>query len=199
LFTNSNLLQRSLLHILPIRLAEADRDHYDKACGSTCHKRKDLKIILAQLFAFSIWSIPLYYIPKDNMGPKSLIPMILTLTFFYGIHYSAQFLFKLKNGYRYSWVIKLIGPIACFCLNYFRDGANQDTLYGLFSMVNYDLLFMAQGAIDAIYVQEIEKVNEELSHTVMMPFTYWLYGLNHAWTAPTIYHNEGFLFFYPLY
>jgi hypothetical protein len=32
-----------------------------------------------------------------------------------------------------------------------------------------------------------------------MPAAYFLYGLNLALASPTIYTNEGFLFFYPLY
>ena len=32
-----------------------------------------------------------------------------------------------------------------------------------------------------------------------MPFMFVLFGLNLALCSPTIYHNEGFLFYYPLY
>jgi hypothetical protein len=49
----------------------------------------DLKIIAAQLGFLTLWAIPITIIPADDMGPKSLRPMIFTLTFFYGIHYSA--------------------------------------------------------------------------------------------------------------
>ena len=147
----------------------------------------------------TLWAIPCTYIPVDNMGPKSLLPMIFTLTFFYGIHYSAQLLFKLEDGHKYGLIIKATGPIAAFCLNYWRDGANQDTLYGLLAMVNYDLLFMAQGAIDKIYSKELQKCYDECSKTILMPLNFMLFGLNLAMCSPTIYHNEGFLFYYPLY
>jgi hypothetical protein len=84
-------------------------------------------------------------------------------------------------------------------LNYWRDGANQDTLYGLLAMVNYDMLFMAQGAIDTIYSKELTKCYEENSKTLLMPVCFFLFGFNLALASPTIHTNEGFLFFYPLY
>jgi hypothetical protein len=96
-------------------------------------------------------------------------------------------------------VVKSVGPIAALCLNYWRDGANQDTLYGLFAMINYDLLFMAQGAIDTIYYKEQDRCYTELSKTIMMPINFLVFGFNLALCSPTIYHNEGFLFYYPLY
>lgn len=84
-------------------------------------------------------------------------------------------------------------------LNYWRDGTNQDTIYGLVAMVNYDLLFMAQGAIDTIYHKEMTKCYEENSKTILMPLMLVMFVLNLALCSPTIYHNEGFLFYYPLY
>jgi hypothetical protein len=69
--------------------------------------------------------------------------MLVTLLFFYAVHFSAQLLFKLENGYRYAMVIKLVGPVASYCLNCWRDGSNQETMYGLYAMINYDLLFMS--------------------------------------------------------
>jgi hypothetical protein len=66
-------------------------------------------------------------------------------------------------------------------------------------MVNYDMLFMAQGAIDTIYSKELTKCYEENSKTIMMPLCFLLFGLNLALASPTIYTNEGFLFYYPLY
>ena len=90
-----------------------------------------------------MWAIPCYFIPKNNMGATSLLPMIFSLFLIYMVHYFAQVLVAGKDGYKYGLIIKAIGPLGCFVLNYYRDGANQDTLYGLFAMVNYDLLFMA--------------------------------------------------------
>lgn len=66
-------------------------------------------------------------------------------------------------------------------------------------MVNYDLLFMAQGAIDTVYSKELAKCYEENSKTIMMPLCFVAFGMNLSMLSPTIYHNEGFLFYYPLY
>jgi len=133
------------------------------------------------------------------MGAKSLLPMIFSLFLIYMVHYFSQLLISGKDGHKYGLLIKAIGPLGCFVLNYYRDGANQDTLYGLFAMVNYDLLFMAQGAIDTIYHKELTKCYEENSKTILMPFMFLVYGLNLSLNSPTIHTNEGFLFYYPLY
>lgn len=159
----------------------------------------DYKLIIAQAISLLMWSVPCYYIPENDMGAKSLLPMIFTLFFIYMVHYLAQLLIQRRNGYRYAIYIKFIGPIGAFFLNYWRDGANQDTIYGLFAMVNYDLLFMAQGAIDTIYHKEMSMCYEEYSKTILMPFMFMFFGLNLSLNSPTIYHNEGFLFYYPLY
>ena len=66
-------------------------------------------------------------------------------------------------------------------------------------MVNYDLLFMAQGAIDTLYAKEIQKCYDENSKTLLMPLCFMLFGLNLSLNSPTIYHHEGDLFMYPLY
>lgn len=55
---------------------------------------------------------------------------------------------KQEDGYRYSLYIRLIGFTATICLNYFYDGKSKDGIYGLLAMINYDLVFMAQGLID---------------------------------------------------
>ena len=115
----------------------------------------DYQLIGAQAIGLLMWCIPCYFIPADNMGPKSLMPMIFSLFIIYMVHYFAQILVSGPGGHKYGLIIKAIGPLGCFVLNYYRDGANQDTLYGLFAMVNYDLLFMAQGAIDTIYHKEL--------------------------------------------
>ena len=159
----------------------------------------DLKIIVGQLVMFFLWNIPLTIIPKNDMGHKSLRPMIMILIAVYAAYYFSQILLTRPGGHRYCWIIKLIGPAATLLLNTKRDGANQDTMYGLFAMVNYDLVFMAQGAIDTIYKDEMDKFYNDMSKTVLMPFMLIIFGLNLSMCSPTIYHNEGFLFFYPLY
>jgi len=55
---------------------------------------------------------------------SELIPMVASLAMIYAFHFSAQLLFKLKNGHKYAFIVKAVGPIGSFCLNYYRDGAN---------------------------------------------------------------------------
>lgn len=81
--------------------------------------------------------------------------MLVVLAFTYMVHFAAQYIFKLEFGRKYGFVIKLIGPLASYCLNVFKDGSEAETIYGLYAMINYDLLFMSQGIIDTIYQDEL--------------------------------------------
>jgi hypothetical protein len=51
-------------------------------------------------------------------------------------------------------MLKAIGPISLFILNEFRDGHNEETVYGFLAMINYDIIFMAQGIIDMLVWKE---------------------------------------------
>jgi hypothetical protein len=59
-----------------------------------------------------------------DTGYSELIPMVGALAMIYAFHFGAQLLFKLKNGYKYAFIVKAVGPIGSFCLNYYRDGTN---------------------------------------------------------------------------
>ena len=116
----------------------------------------DVQIVFGQFFMFFCWSIPCIHLPADDMGHKSLKPMIFTLMFYYIFYYTVPMtVLKMKDGYKYGWILKVIGPAAAISLNFNRDGANQETLYGLLAMVCYDLLYMAQGAVDHVWEDEL--------------------------------------------
>ena len=51
-------------------------------------------------------------------------------------------------------MLKAIGPISLFILNEFRGGHNEETVYGFLAMINYDIIFMAQGIIDMLVWKE---------------------------------------------
>lgn len=102
----------------------------------------DLGLILGQLTAVYVWSLPQRGV-VDNLFEKNLGPMLCVLACAYMVHFVAQYIFKFEKGRKYGFLIKLIGPLASFWLNYFRDGQREETIYGLFAMINYDLLFMS--------------------------------------------------------
>jgi hypothetical protein len=47
-------------------------------------------------------------------------------------------------------------------------------------MINYDLLFMAQGIVDSIYEEELDKCYNHYSTTLAMPIMILLWGANIA-------------------
>ena len=53
--------------------------------------------------------------------------------------------------------------------------------------------------LDSLYAKEMQRCYDDNSKTLLMPLCFMGYGLNLAVDTPTIYKNEGFLFFYPLY
>ena len=108
----------------------------------------DWQFPAGQVLAIFCWSLPNWYI-KDLSG-SSTLPMVYTNVLFYIMWFTIQpyMLSKGKYAYKYSLLLKCIGPISSFCLNYWRDGTNGDNLYGFMSMINYDLMFMCQGLID---------------------------------------------------
>merc|ERR1712178_463521 len=99
------------------------------------------------------------------------------MIFFYGLYYSLQILLTKENGHKYGLLIKSIGILASFALNKYRDGANQETVYGLLSMIDYDMLFMANGILDGLYIKEMNKCYEDNSKTLLMPLCFMGYGL----------------------
>ena len=74
-----------------------------------------------------------------------------------------------KNSYKYSLLLKCIGPLSSWCLNYWRDGTNDHNMYGLFCMVNYDLMFMCQGLVDQTYNEMQRKSRGEWAKTMVGP------------------------------
>ena len=139
------------------------------------------------------------FLAEGDAVKTDLIPMVFVMVFFYGLYFFLQMLLKFENGHKYGLLIKFIGIAASFALNVYRDGTNQETVYGLLSMIDYDMLFMANGLLDSLYAKEMQKCYDDNSKTLLMPMCFMGYGLNLAVDTPTIYKNEGFLFFYPLY
>jgi hypothetical protein len=95
------------------------------------------------------------FLAEGNAGRESLIPMVFVMAFFYGVFFTTQILLTHEHGQKYGLLVKSIGVFACFALNKYRDGSNQETVYGLLSMIDYDMLFMANGMLDSLYAKEM--------------------------------------------
>ena len=55
---------------------------------------------------------------------------------------------KKENGYKYSLLLRIFGPIGTILLCRFKEGTSTEPLYVFVSMINFDLVFMSQGLID---------------------------------------------------
>lgn len=68
--------------------------------------------------------------------------MVCMTLAFYLIFFASQILVA-KYLPDHFLLLKLIGPLSAWAMNYFRDGRNSETLYGFLAMINYDFMFMA--------------------------------------------------------
>eukprot|EP00356_Strombidium_inclinatum_P005144 CAMPEP_0170505448 /NCGR_PEP_ID=MMETSP0208-20121228/50983_1 /TAXON_ID=197538 /ORGANISM="Strombidium inclinatum, Strain S3" /LENGTH=165 /DNA_ID=CAMNT_0010786315 /DNA_START=750 /DNA_END=1243 /DNA_ORIENTATION=- len=105
----------------------------------------------------------------------------------------------ISKGHQYSLLIRLIGPVMHIALNFFKDGNEYYPMYGFLTIINYDLIFMAQGIVDQVYAEEQKQAKEELSKTAWMPLGFFLFFLGYAITCPVGFSNSGYDFYYPLY
>lgn len=96
-----------------------------------------------------------------------------------GILLAAQLLFMFvpyniinccEDGYKYSRYIRIIGVGATLLLNTLTDGKERNPFYELLTMINYDLIFMAQGLVDQMYHQEQKKARLEMMDSPLMFF-----------------------------
>jgi len=72
---------------------------------------------------------------------KSILPSILLIVFYYFIIYFYQFLLVMNNGYKFALYIKILGPIICIGLNYFKRTTKEPDIYGLIEMIHYYCIF----------------------------------------------------------
>lgn len=91
--------------------------------------------------------------------------MSLTLLVIYACHFIGPILVLRPGMDKYAVLLKIVGPLGTFALNYYKDGANINEIYGFLAMINYDLVFMSQGIVDSVFHKEIEKSMNLFSKT----------------------------------
>jgi len=95
--------------------------------------------------------------------------------------------------------LKLIGLVSSFVHNHFLISGDYDTVYGFLSKINYDLIFMAQGIIDFLCIEQTTAEWESISKTPWTPFIMMVVQMCIALTMPMNNTREGYLFYYPIY
>jgi len=93
--------------------------------------------ILGLLAVVLIWSYPNLKVDNDE-----LVSMVWVTLAFYLIFFASQVLVA-KHLPNHFLLLKLIGPLSAWAMNYYRDGKNGETKYGFLAMINYDFMFMA--------------------------------------------------------
>jgi hypothetical protein len=90
--------------------------------------------------------------------------------------------------------------ISVLSLNYWRDGFNEETIYGFVSMINYDMLFMSAGMVDNFYYDLQQNfVKKHLYYSKFGAISLIFKGFMIAITIPAVDVNEGQIFYFPLY
>ena len=103
------------------------------------------------------------------------------------------------NGYKYSHFVRIIAIGGTVALNHYTDKMHDDALYGLCTMINYDLIVMAMGLVDTVYMKEQEKARAEILQGPMTFLLIFCFYLQYSICAPVSKIREGNIWNYPIY
>jgi hypothetical protein len=83
--------------------------------------------ILGQAVAFGIWMLfQLFMVEADGRSDITVITVMMVIL--YVVYYMVpHLLVKREDGYKWSLLLKLIGPIAACVINAAKDGKNTGT------------------------------------------------------------------------
>ena len=105
--------------------------------------KEDGLLILSQLFILIVWTGIGYGASLGDDGQNYMIGAGVVMLINYAMYFFLpMIIISREDGYKYSNLLKFIGPIACILLNITRDGYNDGTMYGFVAQLNYDLIFM---------------------------------------------------------
>lgn len=105
----------------------------------------DAGIIVHQLVTLAVWAAICYFlVTKDQFGERLLVPSIYALGAVMFCFYTFQLLVGgTRDGYKYAMWLKLIGPCGSMALNLFKTQSQDQQLYHIFLMINYDAIFFS--------------------------------------------------------
>lgn len=106
-----------------------------------------------------------------------------------------------ENGYKFSFLIRFIGPISNVLLCVFKKNGdtNHEAIYNFVTMISFDLVFMTQGIIDQTYRAEQEKLFNEMKESLWAPFSFFAFFMIYSTSSPTPSTRAGNILAYPLY
>ena len=170
----------------------------------TQHKDLELKTdgvyVLSVCIVMGLWGWLNVWLNSEPQNVWELLPMaMVNLGYNLVLMVMTYILSNVENDH-WKIMIKFIPPLACCTLHHWRNGWNQEDLYGLFSMINYDMIFMSAGMVDNFYWHTHKKtlvttfVNSNLAPFMVVSMSFII-----AITIPAIDVNTGDIFNYPLY
>lgn len=115
--------------------------------------KDDGQIIAGQVIILIVFFAIFMFVMKVDGGKAQDVFTVLLLILAYTLFYTLPIV-VINKGYTYSNMLKLIGPILCILLSISRNGYNDGPLYGFIYMINFDLVFMMQGIVDQIFINE---------------------------------------------
>ena len=103
----------------------------------------DSGVIILQVLILIAWAaIEVQVLGRDE-GYRLLLPSTGVFALYLIFLYSYQKLLNIRKGWRYALFLKLLGPIASICLNFFKRPTPGPDIYGFLMMVHYHGIFMS--------------------------------------------------------
>lgn len=104
----------------------------------------DTGLIAQQMVTLAIWGAICYFlVTKEDYGSIYLVPAVITLSCVFAAVFGAQLVLGTKSGYKFSLLIKLIGPCGSIAMNMWKVQTKNMQLYHIFLMINYDAIFFS--------------------------------------------------------
>jgi hypothetical protein len=157
----------------------------------------DGKIIGMLAVSLLVWCIPCATMVNSEDAWLYLIPSVMVLAGFNLFMMLIQLL--IPKFPEIAFWIKLAGPVFCVLMNCFKHGQDDNGKYGLLISIHYNTIFLGQGMIDQLYLKDCLNYRSVLAKTIVAPLSVGGFFILHGFTAPTNYHDTGFLFYYPIY
>jgi len=140
----------------------------------------------------TVWALINVFVAPEPTNKTELLPMVI-LQYLYNIIVMilSYVCMKLENP-NWQITVKFVAPLIVYLFNYFRDGFNEETVYGFVSMINYDMIFMSAGMVDNFYWKfQKDFLYKYLLNNSFGPLTQCFMGLIIAITIPAVDVNEG--------
>lgn len=145
-------------------------------------------LCLGLLATMTVWALVNYISVNADQFYSSSLPCVMILFTSHILYFMfTAFVIPKPTGYKYIHLLRAIGICSMLLFNIFKSQQHSDfdSTYGFFIMINYDVMFMAQGLVDTTFKEEYDKRWEELKDTPLVPLSMFTFFLMYAECCPT--------------